>query len=74
MIDALLNWKIIVGLVLMCPMAFVTVWGIGLRFDDPALTETQLFIVTVPWLILSFIPGVAGAVLLMYGKQDYDND
>jgi hypothetical protein len=68
-----MNWKIVVGTLLMLPSAAAWFWCLWFQFDNPAMTQTQLFLEIGYVPLLALIPGFAGYGIFLSGLQDSED-
>lgn len=69
-----MNWKIIVGLLLMTPLFVVGLAELVWRLEYPSMTATQAFLEWFPYDAGASLPFIAGVVLFRTGKDEYDED
>lgn len=68
-----MNWKIIVGLLLMAPMAAALIYYSDYQYSHPAMTSTQVSM-EIGWLpLICLLPLAAGLILFESGKEDYED-
>jgi hypothetical protein len=61
------------GAILLVPGAFCFIAAWAFRFDNPGMTETQLFN-AIGWLpVVAMVIAVPGAMLIHAGVQDYED-
>jgi hypothetical protein len=63
-----MNWKIIIGSLLIILGLILCLGTILFRFNNPTLTETQLCDT------IGFIPILAELILFMYGKEESEDE
>ena len=65
-----MNWKLILGVLLICPAIFCGLAYLGFRFSNPHLTDIEAFN-QIGWLpLISLVPFLGGCVLLGEGMYD----
>lgn len=66
--------KVFIGVVLLIPAVALALWGSLYRFDNPQLTETQIFNEIGWYPFAVFLLAVPGSILIATGCEDYNNE